>query len=130
MSATSHPRWSLYDIVMLCYLIGGLICLPMIVGESIVEMGWARSVHESNLPKRIFDMIIGYEILLMFGIVTLMIIAWIPALFVCYYFRRHWRVLVPAILLIVTDIAFSCYTARLERRVWRYSVQRRSSRLF
>lgn len=102
----------------------------MIVGESIVEMGWARSVHESNLPKRIFDLIIGYEILLMFGIVTLMIIAWIPALFVCYYFRRHWRVLVPAILLIVTDIAFSRYTARLERRVWRYSVQRRSSRLF
>lgn len=104
MSDTSRGGWTLYDVVMFCYLVIGTVCMPMVVGEALIEAAWVPSIYESGLPQWLIDLAAGYEIVLMFGIVSFMMLAWIPALILCVLYRRRWRVLVPAVLLLATDV--------------------------
>lgn len=88
------------DLVLATYLITGLALLPMVVGETLVSAGLVASIYDSGLPGWMVRLISGYEILVLLCGGIVLFVGWIPALIVCALFWRHWRMVLPASLLI------------------------------
>lgn len=89
-------RQGAYDLVMLTYLLTGLALLPMIIGEALVQAGWAGSIYESSLPGWLIRLMSGYEILLLLCTAMALFVGWILALIICVLFWRSWRMVLPA----------------------------------
>lgn len=100
---TTRRRQALYDLIMPLYLLSGLALVPMMVGETLVGAGVVGSIHESGLPDWLVRFVSGYEILVLFTVGAGLLVGWIPALVLCVLFHRNWRVLLPAVLIILTS---------------------------
>ncbi len=88
------------DLIAITYLVTGLALLPMVIGEALVGTGSVASIYDSGLPGWVVRLISGYEIMVLLCGGIALFIGWIPALFVCALFWRHWRMVLPAGLLI------------------------------
>lgn len=105
VKSRSEAYWQTYDIIMQIYLIGSIIILPMIIGEFLVEIGFIGSIYESKMPEFIVNIIYMYEVLLLFSIGIGAFIIWIPAIIIVIKFWKEWRVVIPALLLLMTIIS-------------------------
>jgi len=90
-------RDSAWNLVMLLYLITGLGLAPLIIGEILVAVGWIEAMNEQTMPSWVY----GYVVLTMFTAAFALLIAWIPALFICIIFWRQWRAVLPSLSIIV-----------------------------
>ncbi|MDH4109228.1 MAG: hypothetical protein OEW35_12990 [Gammaproteobacteria bacterium] len=96
-----HPnvdfRLPTYDIVMLLYLVSGAVTLPIIAGEWLAAAGLAGSGSGLPVPQWMYNV----EILVMFIAAFTLMIAWLPAIYVCIRYWNRWRIVVPAVSLLV-----------------------------
>lgn len=80
-----------YDTIMLLYLISGAVLIPLIVGQLLVEAGLMESMDEDSAPW-----MYGYMVFTTIAVAFALFVAWIPAIYVCIKYRKHWRAVVPA----------------------------------
>jgi hypothetical protein len=108
-----------YDVVMLCYLITGAALLPLIVGEALVAAGLMDSMNETTMPPWMY----GYVVFTMFMAAFALFVAWIPAIYICFKFRKHWRAVVPAVaVLVLTAGLFSGISGEEVSKTMEYSM--------
>jgi hypothetical protein len=86
-------RSSLFDLVMVVYLLSGALLLPLVLGEILVALGVVDAMNEQSMPSWLY----GYTVLAMYLTVFSTFIAWLPALVVCVVFRNRWQVVLPAV---------------------------------
>ena len=91
-----------YDGLMLCYLISGAALLPMIIGELLVAAGLIDALNETSMPSWMY----GYVVLVTYSAAFTLFVAWIPAIHVCIKYRRHWRAVVPAAIVVLMTSLF------------------------
>lgn len=96
-----HPniefRLPTYDIVMLVYLVTGAITLPIIAGEWLAAAGLVGSESGFPIPQWMYRV----EIAVMFLAAFVLMIAWLPAIYICLRFWNRWRAFVPAFAVLV-----------------------------
>jgi hypothetical protein len=96
----NHPdgfKQALWNFLMLGYLVTGLALAPLIIGETLVALGWLESMNEQTMPSWIY----GYVVLTMYLAAFAVMIAWLPALLVCVLYWNRWRAVVPSLAVIL-----------------------------
>lgn len=85
-----------YDTIMLLYLLTGAALLPLIIGQLLVEFGLMEAMDEDSAPW-----LYGYVVFTTIAAAFVLFVAWIPAIYVCIKYRKHWRAVVPAAAILV-----------------------------
>jgi hypothetical protein len=94
-------RDSAWNLVMLLYLVSGLGLAPLVIGEILVAVGWVEAMNEQTMPSWMY----GYIVLTMFTAAFALMVAWLPALFICILFWNRWRAVVPSLAVIVFAVS-------------------------
>ena len=100
-----HPnvefRLPTYDIVMLIYLLTGGVTLPIIAGEWLAAAVVIGAGSSLPLPQWMVDI----EILVLWVAAFTLMVAWLPAIYICIRYWNLWRASVPACCLLVLVIS-------------------------
>lgn len=100
-----HPnvefRLPTYDVVMLIYLLTGGVTLPIIAGEWLAAAGVIGAGSGLPLPQ----WMVNIEILVLWAAAFTLMVAWLPAIYICIRYWNRWRASIPACCILVLVIS-------------------------